>query len=77
MNYWKNKVSIGVERLVAPEVLFHPEIGDLQSQLSIQCAIQKVLQNVVENYNNETKNVICNNIILSGGMYFFLKNTKK
>ena len=56
-------MTIGLERVLAPEVLFNPELAGLDC-LSIQSSIYKVIQRIK---SEETKKELLQNIVLSGG----------
>ena len=56
-------MTIGLERVLAPEVLFNPELVGLDCS-SIQSSINKVVQRIK---NEKAKKEILKNIVLSGG----------
>ena len=72
-------MNIGVEKVIAPEILFDPKLAGL-GDLSIQSSISKVINKIKE---KKIKKKLLKNIVLSGGwknlqfLHFFFWHNEK
>jgi actin len=60
-------ITAGVERFLCPEVLFKPSLFDNKHKLGIH----EMIYNSIEKADNDIKNILYSNIILSGGSTMF------